>query len=198
MSGRLRHPIVFLILLLVAVALAGFAPTERVLGASVRVVYLHGAWVWASLLTYLAAAGAGLAAFVLRRSGLHLWSVGLGRSATLFWLTSLFLSLAAMQTNWNGLYLSEPRWILGVRFGLAAVLCQAAVTLIHRPAVGSIVNIIFPAALAVALAVAPSVMHPSSPIFTSASVAIRLFFLTLLAVVLAAALWLARELRPHA
>jgi hypothetical protein len=197
MSAGLRHWVVLLILILAAAALAGFAPTERVLGTSVRVVYLHGAWVWTSLLTYMAAAGAGLAAFALRRDGLHAWSVGLGRSATLFWATSLLLSVAAMQASWNGLYLAEPRWNLGVRFGLAAVLIQAAVSLLRRPRLGSVINLVFVVALAAALSAAPSVMHPSSPLFTSASPAIRLFFLTLLAVILAAAIWLARGLRPH-
>jgi hypothetical protein len=192
-----RSFLILLALVAVVVLVALAVPRERVLGSSVRLVYLHGAWVWAALLTFFGAAGVGLAAFLWRRDAWHAWSVGLARSATLFWVTSLLLSLAAMQVSWNGLYLAEPRWRLGVRFGLAAVLLQLAVTIVRRPRLGSVVNLIFIAALAAALVEAPSVMHPASPVFTSASAAVRLSFVALLAASLAAAVWLARNLRPH-
>jgi hypothetical protein len=103
-----------------------------------------------------------------------------------------------MQTSWNGLYLAEPRWRLGVRFGLAAVLLQLAVLLLRRPRLGSVVNIAFFGLLAVALLAAPSVMHPASPVFSSESFALRASFLALLACSAATAGWVARLLRPHA
>jgi hypothetical protein len=137
MSGNRRDCLVLLLFLVGTALLAGLAPLERVLGSSARIVYLQGAWEWAALLAFSAAALAGLAGFLLRKKSLHRWSVGLGRSGTVFWLTSLLLSLAAMQTSWNGLYLAEPRWRLGVRFGLAAVLLQLAVTVFRRPRLGS-------------------------------------------------------------
>jgi hypothetical protein len=43
------------------------APLERSLGATIRLVYFHGAWVWAGKLAFGAAAAAGLAGLVLRR-----------------------------------------------------------------------------------------------------------------------------------
>src|SRR5690606_9937862 len=109
----------WLFLLVLAVAIAAFtalSPAERTLGLNVRVVYLHGAWVWAALAAFLAAAGAGLAGFIRDRASengsltLHRWSRALGRTGLLFWITYLPLSMWAMQTNWNGLFLAEPRW----------------------------------------------------------------------------------------
>jgi hypothetical protein len=197
MSGRQRDLLVLFGLVAATALVAAVAPTEQVLGSAVRVVYLHGAWVWAALLAFTAASLAGLFGFILRRDDLHAWSVGLARSATLFWLTSLVLSLAAMQTSWNGLYLAEPRWRLGVRFGITAVLLQAAVTVLRRPRLGSALNIVFFGLLTAALLQAPSVMHPSSPVFTSDSIGIRLSFLALLAAALAATAWLARLLRMN-
>jgi len=197
MSARRRAWLVFFPIVAAAALLAAVVPTEQVLGSSLRVVYLHGAWVWAALLAFAAAALAGLVGFLLRKNGLHAWSVGLARSATLFWLTSLALSLAAMQTSWNGLYLAEPRWRLGVRFGIAAALLQVAVTVLRRPRLGSVVNLIFFVLLTAALLEAPSVMHSSSPVLTSSSTSLRLSFLALLAAALAAAAWLARLLRMN-
>lgn len=198
MSGSRRDLLVLLLFLVGAALLAGLAPLERVLGSSARVVYLHGAWVWAALLAFSAAALAGLAGFLLRKESLHRWSISLGRSGTVFWLTSLLLSLAAMQTSWNGLYLAEPRWRLGVRFGLVAALLQLAVTVFRRPRLGSALNIVFVGILVAALLGAESVLHPPSPVFTSDSVAIRVSFLVLLGAALAASWLLARILRPNA
>ena len=198
MSTRRRDWLLLLGLVATAVLLSGLAPKYRVLGSSLRIVYLHGAWVWAALLSFAAAATGGLFGFILRRQSLHTWSVGLGRSATVFWLTSLLLSLAAMQTSWNGLYLAEPRWQIGLRFGVAALLLQVAVALLRRPRLGSGLAIPFFGLLTAALLAAPSVMHPSSPVFSSESFAVRASFLALLACAAASAAWLARLLRPDA
>jgi hypothetical protein len=198
MSPRRRAWLLLLALVATAVLLSGLAPKERVLGSSLRIVYLHGAWVWAALLGFAAAAMTGLFGFILRRQSLHAWSVGLGRSATVFWLTSLLLSLAAMQSSWNGLYLAEPRWRLGVRFAVAALLLQVAVAMLHRPRLGSGLAIAFFGLLTAALLATPAVMHPSSPVFSSESIAVRASFLALLACAAASAAWLARLLRPNA
>jgi hypothetical protein len=90
----------------------------------VRVVYLHGVWVWAALAGFLAAAVVGLAGLVSRRWKLHLWSRALGRSGLFFWITYLPISLWAMQANWNGLYLAEPRWRIGLIFAIGGLLMQ--------------------------------------------------------------------------
>jgi hypothetical protein len=182
----------------VTVLLAARAPLDRVLGTSVRVVYLHGAMVWVALLGFTAAGLTGLAAWPLRRDRLHAWSVGLGRSATIFWLMGLLLSLAAMEISWNGLFLAEPRWQFMLRFGIAAVLLQIAVTLVGRPAVGSAVNLLFIVLLAAGLSATPLVMHPSSPVFSSGSSAIRASFLAILTTATAAAAVLSWLLRPNA
>jgi hypothetical protein len=198
MSSRRRQVSFLLIVSGVAIALAALAPVDGVLGSSARIVYLHGASVWASLASFAAAALAGLAALLLSRNGLHRWSLGLGRAATVLWLLALLLSLVAMQVSWNGLYLAEPRWQVAVRFGVAAVLLQVAVALLHRPWLASLLNVLFFLLLTASLVGIEAVMHPSSPVFTSNSAGIRLFFLALLGCSLAVAAVLARVLRPNA
>jgi hypothetical protein len=152
--------------------------------------------VWTALIAFALAAASGLAGLVRRSDGLHRWSTGWARSGTLFWLTSLLLSLWAMQTSWNGLYLAEPRWRLGVQFGVVAILLQLALLLIHRLPVASALNAAFFAALALALLTAESVLHPSAPIATSGWDLVRAFFLALLAITLLAAWQLAGLLQP--
>jgi hypothetical protein len=176
------------ITLVVIIVLAMLGPAEKALGSNVRVVYLHGAWVWTAMTAYLAAALAGLLGLIFRRGSLHCWSLALGRTGLFFWLTYLPLSLWAMQTNWNGLFLAEPRWRLALVFSVVGILLQAGLTLLARPAWTSAGNLAFATALIVALNNIPDVMHPASPIFSSEALRIQFYFLLLVVMVLLAAL----------
>ncbi len=73
---------------------------------------------------FIAAALAGLLGLILHREIFHAWSAALGRTGIVFWLTYLPLSLIAMQTNWNGLFLAEPRFRLAIIFAVTGVLLQ--------------------------------------------------------------------------
>lgn len=196
MSRNLRSLLLTLGLFAAAFLLASVAPAEQVLGANARVVYLHGAWVWAALLSFVAAALMALVHLLTARPTAGAWSAGAGRAGALLWVTSLFLSLWAMQTNWNGLYLAEPRWRLAVQFAVAAILIQIGMVLIQRPTLASVLNFGYALALILALTTAESVMHPASPIATSNSTLLRLYFVILLIVTCLGAWQLARWLRP--
>ncbi len=174
------------LLLLLALGLTAVAPPERSLGANIRTVYLHGAWVWAALIAYALAGGIGLAALLTRRARWHAWSRAWGRTGIVLWVTYLPLSLWAMQTNWNGLYLAEPRWRLGVIYAVVGVLLQLGLSLL--PTVwASVANAVYILALAWSLTHTPQVMHPASPMFRSGAWIIHLTFavMTLLLVLLA-------------
>src|SRR3990170_6797747 len=132
----------FLIFMLLISGFTALGPAERTLGVNVRVVYLHGAWVWTALACFVAAAGTGLAGLLSRRPALHYWSRALGRVGLFFWITYLPISLWAMQTNWNGLFLAEPRWRLGLIFGVAGLLLQVGLSLVENPAWASVFNIV--------------------------------------------------------
>jgi hypothetical protein len=193
---RRIHPLGLAAMLLVlALAIASVGPGERSLGDNVRLVYLHGAWVWAALLGLGAAAGCGAIGLVTRRAAWHDWSRAFGLAGVAFWVTYLPISLLTMQMNWNGLFLQEPRWRIGLDFALVGIGLQVAWKLLDRPAWTSVGNLLYFVALLMTLAGAEQVMHPPSPIAASGSTAIQAFFLALLAVMLAAEWQLARWLR---
>jgi hypothetical protein len=169
-------------------------PEEKSLGANVRIVYLHGAWVLTAIVALAAAGLSGLAGLITRRQGWHRWSQALGRTGMLFWITYLPLSLWAMQTNWNGLYLSEPRWRIAAIFAVTGLLLQAGLALIGLPALTSGANLVFVIALGVALQNVDTVLHPPpSPIFNSGNWHIEFFFIGLNLITLLAA-WLIADL----
>jgi heme/copper-type cytochrome/quinol oxidase subunit 4 len=194
MPFKISPLFLFIILLVIIFGVSTFGPAERTLGENVRLVYLHGAWVWTSLFGFVASAAIGLAGFILNRETLHRWSIALGRSGLVFWLTYLPLSLWTMQLNWNGLFLDEPRWRVAIDFAIAGILIQVAIAIIQRAHWGSLINIAFISALAFALVQTDQVMHPNSPIASSGSVSIQGFFGILTVLCITAGLLLARWL----
>ena len=187
----------FLLTLLAILVLTAIGPAEKTLGVNVRVVYLHGAWVWAAIIGFVAAALVGLAGLVSRRRELNYWSRALGRTGLFFWITYLPISMWAMQTNWNGLFLAEPRWRVGLVFAIGGLVLQVGVSLLEDPIWASVSNIIFAIVLFVALQSTEQVMHPASPIFGSDAWRIQVFFLALIALTLLAAWQLARWWRSR-
>jgi len=172
-----NNPILlFLVFLSVAIALAVSSPAEATLGANARIVYLHGAWVWASLIAFNAAGLVGFVGLLTRRQKLHLASRALGRSGLFFWVTYLPLSLWAMQANWNGLFLAEPRWRLALIFAIGGLLLQIGITLLEKPIWASITNPIYVLALFVVLQTTEKVLHPPSPMLDSQAWRIQIFF----------------------
>jgi hypothetical protein len=178
---KLKTPLtLFFITVIVIALLALFGPEEKSLGANVRIVYLHGAWVLTAELAFLAAGVTGLIALITRRERFHQWSASLGRTGIFFWVTYLPLSLWAMESNWNGLFLAEPRFRLAVIFAVTGVLLQVGLWLIDIDWITSIANIIFIVVLRVIFATAQNVMHPPpSPIFNSGNYLIIGFFVGL-------------------
>ncbi len=172
--------------------LTGIGPAERSLGTNVRVVYLHGAWVWVALIAFAAAAFTGLAGLVSNRLSWQRWSLALGRTGLVFWLLYLPLSIWAMQTNWNGLFLTEPRWRVAIVFAIGGLLLQLGLTLAGSLTWAAAANLVFFLLLAWVLSTTEAVMHPGSPIFSSGAARIQLFFLSLVALSLFAAWQVAR------
>ena len=192
--SKLKSPLtLFFITVIVIALLALFGPEEKSLGANVRIVYLHGAWVLSAELAFVAAALAGAVALMTRREGFHQWSAALGRTGIFFWVTYLPLSLWAMKSNWNGLFLSEPRFRLAVIFAVTGVLLQVGLWLINTNWITSVANILYILVLRVIFATASNVMHPPpSPIFNSGNYAIIGFFLALIVLTGIAAYFLTR------
>jgi hypothetical protein len=190
--SKIRTPLILFIATVILIALlALFGPEERTLGSNVRIVYLHGAWVLAAEVAFFAAAIAGAVGLIAKRVSFHRWSAALGRTGIFFWLTYLPLSLWAMESNWNGLFLSEPRFRLAAIFAVTGILLQVGLWIINIDWVTSLANILFIIVLRVAFSSASNVMHPPpSPIFNSGNYLIIGFFLAMILLTLVAAYFL--------
>jgi hypothetical protein len=188
-----RSPLILLLVSLAGLAaLTLLSPAEATLGPSVRIVYLHGAWVWAALLAWIAAGVVGLLGLLRRKLGWQLWSRSLARTGLFFWISYLPLSLWAMQANWNGLFLAEPRWRMAMIFAVTGLLLQIGLTLINRPVWDAGANLSFVLILFAVLQATENVMHPPGPMLESEFGRIQIFFIGLTLLTLFAAWQIAR------
>ena len=179
--SKIKSPLAsFFLTVFAIILLALFGPEEQSLGSNVRIVYLHGAWVLTAEAAFAFAALAGLLGLVARKDSFHAWSAALGRTGIIFWVTYLPLSLYAMQANWNGLFLAEPRFRLALTFAVTGVLLQAGLWVINQQWLTSLANLAFFIVLRVVFATVQNIMHPPpSPIFNSGNYIIMIFFIAL-------------------
>ncbi len=182
----------FFVLLFLIAGYAALGPAEQSLGSHVRVVYLHGAWVWTSLAAFTASAVFSAAGLLTRRLPILAWSRALGLAGLFFWITDLPLSLWAMEANWNGLFLAEPRWRLAFAFAVSGLLLQAGLFLLNRLSWTAVGNLLFVTLLFIVLAGTPNVMHPDSPILHTETWLIKGYFGGLIVLLLAACWQVAR------
>lgn len=194
--SKFKSPLVYFFIAVILIAiLALFGPEEQSLGSNVRLVYLHGAWVLTAEIAFVLAALAGLLGLVLKRDLFHAWSAALGRTGIIFWVTYLPLSLLAMQANWNGLFLAEPRFRLAMIFAITGVLLQLGLWMFNISWITSLGNIFYIIALRVIFSSAENIMHPPpSPIFNSGNYAIIGFFVSIILLTVLAAYFLTRVL----
>ena len=198
------QPWLFLFNAALIALVALLAPLERSLGATIRLVYFHGAWVWAGKLAFGAAAAAGLSGLGLRRwhsarlasltTRLPAWALALGRTGLFFWATYLPMSLLVMQVSWGGLFLDEPRFQVPLTFGVVGLLLQAGFYFLDQPDLVCLGSLVYGVALWVALGETSNILHPDSPIYTSGSLPIELFFTLLLLLTVLLAYQIARFL----
>ena len=161
------------------------SPSEKSLGTHIRLVYLHGVWVWTALAAYLLAAITGLISLILRKASLDQWSLAFGRTGLIFWLTYLPIAMWAMQANWNGLFLSEPRWRMAFVFAIGNTAIQIGLVLVHKLYLPSLLNLLFCVILFLTIQRTPNVMHPASPIYGGKSMQIQIYFTIILMLTLA-------------
>ena len=192
--SRLKSPFILCLLALLATAgLSALGPLENSLGNGVHVVYLHASWALTADVVLGLSAAAGLFALLLRRDILHKWSAALGFTGLFFWVTFIPLSFWAMQDNWNGLFLTEPRLRVSIIFAVTGILLQVGLVLLARPVLTSLFNVLFFVVLRIVLARTAYVLHPPpSPIFNSGISSLEIFFVAVILLNLAAAYFMTR------
>jgi hypothetical protein len=188
--------------ILILLALTGLvaltAPEEQTLGGpNARLVYFHGALVWASLLTWFLAAGAGLIGLIRRDIRFHTASKVLGRVGLLWWALYIPVSILAANATWanntwNLSFLMEPRFQVAFQMIALMLVAQAVVLFSNHPAAPSLTNLIVVVIMVLLLNVTERVLHPPAPIRDTESLRIQLAFAVMTLLLLLAGFQIAR------
>lgn len=199
-------------ILLIAAGLLGLlalwlvlAPAETRLGDVIKLVYIHGALVWAGLLTFSLAGLLGLIALVLRRPS---WYRGTQAAATAALLIWIVYSISAMIVTWltwgQVIAWNEPRVRATALILIAALLMAMVTRFVAQAVFTAIVNILLGIVPWIIVHQADAIRHPVNPIGASQSNAIQTCYLLIvltvsgLALTLVAWLWLRQEGRENA
>jgi hypothetical protein len=187
-----------ILLVIVTGVVAVTAPAERTLGGpNARLVYFHGALVWASILTWFLAAGFGLVALFKGSEALHRSSRALGRIGLLWWALYIPVSILAANAtwannSWNLTFLLEPRFRMAFQVVALMLVAQAIQVFDARPRTASLVNIGVVVIMVVLTGLTERVLHPPAPIRDTESLRIQLAFGGMTALLLLAGFQLAR------
>jgi hypothetical protein len=180
-----REVFVIVLGLLVTVAGVIVLPPDRILGATIRLVFFHGGIVWTAII--LSVAGAVLSVRELVRrpaapargelrpaSESPVGSSGLLQRAlwlaTGFWLLTMAMSFPVMQLSWGGIRWDEARLWMTVEIVFLYLILFAFGVMIARPWVIAVAWLCVDVVMGVLLATTPGSFHPDNPVFRSGSV----------------------------
>lgn len=188
---RKRDWLIPILLLAVMAIIVVMSPEERTLGARIKIVYVHVAFVWSGLAGILIS---GLLSFTVfsqlfaRRLEKVLPILNL--VAVICFGIGFLMSIAAAKINWGAVAWTEPRMISSSRIIAMAVIVQVLVFIVA--------NIRFRAGFYIVLliftvwtsATIKNAIHPDNPIFSSASNSFAIVILSLTGIVVLLGLWL--------
>jgi hypothetical protein len=188
-------------LLLVWVILA---PAEARLGNVVKLVYVHGALVWAGLLTFTLAGVVGLVALLLRRPVWYRATRAASEAALVVWVIYAISAMVVTGLTWGQIIAwNEPRVQASALILGAALLLALVTRVVDQPDFSAAVNLALGVVIWIVVRQADVIRHPVNPISESGSAAIQTFYLLILltivglAAVLVAWLWARAELKEQ-
>jgi len=183
------------ILTILTVIVTLLAPTDRVLGAATRMVYVHGAIIRVILGTFLLSGLLGLIYLFNRKTAWVEWSRVLMETSLLLWIPYLVSATIATLQTWGAIAWFEPRWLVTLQVSVIAPVAYVVSLVVKKPIVTAALNAIVAAAIFLLTRSAGLILHPIDPIASSGDNGIIVSYLVLLALCALFAGQVARGLR---
>lgn len=171
-----RIPWLAITLVLFGAVVLMLMPEEKTLGGSVRLVFLHGALIWVSLLLYFLSALFGATYWVRGQEKAFVAANSLWRWAVIANAISFPTGLYAAKVIWGAVLWSEPR-VMANGLMLLSSLLVLGVSLIsgNRRGISGLFAIAS-VAYGVMLLRTSRILHPVNPVGNSDSVSIKVSF----------------------
>ena len=173
---------VLFVVLLIGLALV---PPEAHLGQTIKLVFLHGALIWAGLLTFSLAGLLGLIALLIRRPRWYRGTEAAGLAALIVWIAYVISAMIVTGLTWGQwIAWGEPRVRATALILGAAVVLWLVGRLVGQPNFTAAINLLMGIVPWIVVRQAGVIRHPVDPIGSSESAAMKgAFLLIVLAVV---------------
>ncbi len=197
--SRQSIPWLLAVLTVAAAVLLQLVPPEHTLGGVIRVIFVHGALVQVGLVAFAVAGVAAILTLLRRWPPATAWMTAWQQTALVIWIVYALSSMLSTYLAWGQwIAWDEPRvrasaYILG--FALA---CWLVGQWVGSTVFTALVNVAVAVVAWTLIKGATIFRHPFNPIGDSGSGTYQLLFALLLLVILAAAVLIARWLRPFA
>jgi hypothetical protein len=176
---RLKRLLIPIILLTFIIGVVILAPSEAILGASIKWVYMHVAFTWGGSSLVSFAGLVGIVMIVFPMPNVARWLFPVEAAAVALYAVGFLLSLIAAWDSWGGVLWQEPR-VISAMLVLGA---GAAVVFILRHLVGprlsGFIAMLYWGLLMYQVVTTAVVFHPAEPIGTSESTSIKMTFYVL-------------------
>jgi hypothetical protein len=171
------------------------SPEERTLGQGIKIVYVHVAVTWTSMVGFVIMGLLGIGVLVYEREDIRLWMNTTGLVSSFGWVLSIILSMWASEVNWGGVPLGEPRYI--ATFNLLAVIIIVQVILLWIPPIRlrGLIGTVPAVFLIFSVLGSRLILHPTNAIRATASLGIRFSFYSMFVLVMFIATWVVINLR---
>jgi len=197
-------PLLAVALLVLLLAWVVLAPSESRLGGLIKLVFVHGAFVWSGLLAFTAAGVLGLVSLVVnhllaslvsgakqRAAAWYRGTEAAGLAALIIWVATVLSSMAVTGLTWGQLIAwNEPRVQATGLTLLAAIVLLIVVRLVANRDFTAIVSVLMGIVPWILVQRAGVIRHPVDPIGGSESAAIQHFYLLILLTIVGLALTL--------
>ena len=182
LSSKTKVFILVLGLFLIALLLIWLSPSEKTLGSLVKLIYFHGAIVYAAFFSFMVAGILGAIYIVAAKPKIYLWLRAFQRTAFLFWVVYFLSSMVLTYLAWGGIGWMEPRFQLAILI-LVLVLVVFLITLwFDWPKVIASLNLALFVTVFYMTSRVQRIFHPSNPIGKSSSFAMKLYAIMILAI----------------
>jgi hypothetical protein len=189
-------------LVLLLLGLLWLSPSDRTLGQTVKLVYLHGALVRTSIILFAISLPVNLVGLFSKQSPWLTWGKALTWTAAIIWLGHTLFSMITTYAAW-GLFIAwyEPRTRFTFMLAGVAIIVIGVAYIVADDRFSALVFALLGGITLGLLPYLGLIQHPLDPIGSSLSNAIRWFYAAIWVTALAMggllALWLQTSLRNH-
>ncbi len=180
-----------LLLVVAGVVVDMFSPSDRVLGAVAKLVYLHGALIWVGLMLFALTGILGAAQLILRSVRAESYLLPFEESTVLFWLSATFLGWIVAYLTWGGVIWNEPRIYTSIIISMAVLAAYFVSTEYGNPTRNAIIAVGLALITGGFITGTGRVLHPENPLAKS-DPSIQLAFTALVMIFLTAAVQIAK------